>query len=644
MTTALRVKKAPAPANREADVPAIRALAAPSTFDAEQRTVELVWTTGADVIRYDWDRGGYFWERLRVDKKSVDLSRVVGGPLLSSHNMWSLDSVLGVVERAWIEGDEGKALVRFSARDEVRPIAEDVRDGIIRQVSVGYRVSKWQDTDEMKDGIPVRLAIRWQPFEVSLVAVGADPGAGVRAELESDHGPARAQTTRERMEDETQTNPPAPTPAPAPPVNLEAERAAAAAEATRMERERQHEIRSACRSAKLTDGFADELVETGVGIDEARRRIIDKISDREDTEVRNVQPGDNESRAAAFRTAAIAGLTHRCALERTTDRDALAFGSMSLLRLAEECLAVAGQQSRGLGPYDVARRAMATSDFSAIVAQVAARSLRAGYEASPRTFVGVFQQAADIMNFKNVERVKLSDAPELQLVAEGQKYEEGEVDDSKETYALRKYGLILPITWEAIINDDLGAIRRFPQLLGAAAARKESDVVWGRLTGNPLMADGNPLFHVSRNNTVTTAPSAQALEVGRAWFRSRTAPNGDKLNLTPAFLICGGATESAWEKILRENLLQDRDEILAPSLRNLSLVVEPRISSTSWYLAAAPGQVDTIEYGYLAGDSGVTIEESRTFDADDYKVKARLVVGAGAIDSIGLYHSTGAGG
>ena len=31
---------------------------APATYDAESRTVDIVWSTGADVMRSDWRSGG----------------------------------------------------------------------------------------------------------------------------------------------------------------------------------------------------------------------------------------------------------------------------------------------------------------------------------------------------------------------------------------------------------------------------------------------------------------------------------------------------------------------------------------------------------------------------------------------------------
>ena len=123
-------------------------------------------------------------EALSLDPRHVDLSRLnSGAPLLNAHGAFDLANVIGVVERAWIarsEGAyEGRATVRFSARDDVEPLWQDVRAGIIRNVSVGYTVRAYEVIEQ--DGqVPVWRAIDWQPVELSAVPVGADGGAGFR--------------------------------------------------------------------------------------------------------------------------------------------------------------------------------------------------------------------------------------------------------------------------------------------------------------------------------------------------------------------------------------------------------------------------------------------------------------------------------
>jgi lambda family phage portal protein len=168
---------APAGAERQAGLAHVlfRASFRPASIDEENRTAELVASTGAGVTRVDLE--GPFLEVLDVRPSSIDLSRGEGMPLLDSHRQDGLDRVLGVVRGFRFEAGSLIATVEFSARAE--GFWQDVKAGIIRNVSVGYLPIEWRDEVDAK-GARIRRVTRWQIREVSLVPVGADPAATVR--------------------------------------------------------------------------------------------------------------------------------------------------------------------------------------------------------------------------------------------------------------------------------------------------------------------------------------------------------------------------------------------------------------------------------------------------------------------------------
>ena len=148
----------------------------PATFDKAQRTIDVVFTAGSDVDRRDWWTGERWVESLEITPEAMDLTRLnAGAPVLNAHGAYDLGDVIGVVERAWIEKGKGMASLRLSARDDVAPIAADIEAGVLRNISVGYVVSEWRETDEK--GVKRRTATRWQPMEISFVPIPADPGA-----------------------------------------------------------------------------------------------------------------------------------------------------------------------------------------------------------------------------------------------------------------------------------------------------------------------------------------------------------------------------------------------------------------------------------------------------------------------------------
>jgi hypothetical protein len=163
------------------EVPPLDLRAAIGAVNDDARTVDLTFSTGADVLRFDWMTGKRYVERLSMDPKHIRLERLnAGAPLLDSHSAYTLAHQLGVVESAAVDGKKGLATVRFSKRADVEPFYQDVRDKIIRNVSVGYKVHRYEETVG-KSELPIRLATDWEPYEISMVPIGADARAQVRS-------------------------------------------------------------------------------------------------------------------------------------------------------------------------------------------------------------------------------------------------------------------------------------------------------------------------------------------------------------------------------------------------------------------------------------------------------------------------------
>ena len=145
-----------------------------NTIDEESRTVQVRFSSEYPVARFI--DGMFGDEILDHDPQSVDLGRLTdGGPVLMDHD--SRDQV-GVVENATIDSDRvGRAVLRFGKSQRASEVFEDIKDGVRRSLSVGYMVKKYI-TEKAKDSVIFR-AISWEPFEITLTAVPADPTAQV---------------------------------------------------------------------------------------------------------------------------------------------------------------------------------------------------------------------------------------------------------------------------------------------------------------------------------------------------------------------------------------------------------------------------------------------------------------------------------
>lgn len=167
------------------DLPALCVRAKVGSVNDDARTIEVIFSTGAAVDRWDRLSDKRYREVLSMAPAHVRLERLnAGAPVLDSHSAFAVNDILGTVVpgTARIEKAKGIATVRFSKRKAVEPIWQDVTDGILRNVSIGYRVHKFIEEQSKNEEIPTRTAVDWEPFEISMVPMPADVGAKVRGD------------------------------------------------------------------------------------------------------------------------------------------------------------------------------------------------------------------------------------------------------------------------------------------------------------------------------------------------------------------------------------------------------------------------------------------------------------------------------
>ena len=650
----------------------LRAAVRPESVDLDARTVELTWTTGAKGRRWSWDVGSYM-EELDVSDGAVRLDRLNNGaPLLDTHNQYQLSAVLAVVERAWLEGGEGHALVRFSKRDDADVVFKDVVDGILRNISVGYAVHRYEVVDEEDDKLPTYRAVDWEPLELSLVPIGFDDGAKVRsAKTPAEYEGQRFNTIFEVRSAVEPIVEPAAVPIIQEEVAMTEEEKRAAdeklrRESTEEERKRSLTIRTMARKVGLDDEtVVEDLIARGVSVSDASAALIDAVAERQNKDqpqTRNSQPttvngGQDVAILNAKRSAMQNALLHRCDASIKLEDSGREFRGMRLVDMAREFVEMAGGTARGMTPQELARAALgcdrqavraagmhSTSDFPLLLGSTVNRTLRDAYTNAPQTWRPLGRQTT-VPDFRAVTRAALGDIAALEQVKEHGEYKYGTLSEDGAPIKVAKFGKIIAITWETIVNDDLGALTRIPAALGNAAAATESNVVWALLLGNPSFTDGVPFYDASHGNVAASggAINTTTLAAARSALRKQKSKAGEFLNLSPEFLVVGPDKELEAYQFTSSNYVPAKNADIN-DVRNASLtvIVDARITGNQWYLFAAPGSIDTFEYAYLEGEQGVFTETREGFEVDGMEIKARLVFGAGWIDYRGAYKNPGA--
>jgi hypothetical protein len=322
--------------------------------------------------------------------------------------------------------------------------------------------------------------------------------------------------------------------------------------------------------------------------------------------------------------------------------------------LARRALESVGVRTGGLSSYELAGLALglvrpervrgdgylSTSDFPAAMLSLARASLTDGYVGAPRTFPP-WTRRTTLPDFRPMYRVALGMTPKFLAVPEHAEYQRGRWQDiHAEPNQLQTWGRILALTRQALVNDDLGAFTRLATHYGYAAAQMEGDAVYGILTGNPVMSDGNQLFSTAHKNLASPAGiDLASMTSARQLMTNQTSSDGTFLGLTPLFLLCGPLLETTALQFTSSMIVPTTPGgVVPPYFKTLNVIVDPRITDASWYLAASPLQIDTIEYAYLDGapEGGPTLDSQVNWDIDGIEYKAREDFGAAAIEWRGL--------
>ena len=140
------------------------------TVDGDDRRVRMSLSSEEPVER------NFGMEVLEHTEEAIDMSRIASGnaPLLKDHDM---TAQIGIVEEAYLDRADRKlrAVVRFGKSALAREVYEDVKDGVIRNVSIGYVIKNM----EQRNGNGTVVVNQWVPYEASIVSVPADNGVGI---------------------------------------------------------------------------------------------------------------------------------------------------------------------------------------------------------------------------------------------------------------------------------------------------------------------------------------------------------------------------------------------------------------------------------------------------------------------------------
>ena len=607
--------------------------------DTDSRTVELSFSSETPYGRWFGD------EILCHDEECINLERFNNGlgTVLFNHDR---DAVVGHIEKVWLEDNRGKALVRFDTDEQSETIFQKVQSGTLQGVSVGYAINRYEvledeDTKSTNGRFngPAYVVTDWEPLEISIVSVPADPTVGVGRSAEEIHTSIDTQEDNTRMDQEK---------------NLEVQEVKSAPvetgltqadlqKAMEQERKRTSEITAMFRDFDVEG--ADEAIVLGKSVEEAREMVMDQLRARN----KGVSVTMGEAESDKFRAAAQDAVLMAAGIPvADAAPGAQELRGYSMVEMARESLRRESGSTVNFGDnMELARAAInSTSTFPAIMSNLANKSVMVGFNEAETTYQ-IWAGKGSNRDFKEAARVALSEAGTLELVPEGGQFKQDSFGEASARTKVATYGKLFSLTRQAIINDDLGLFSKIATKYGSAAKRLVNKMVYAQLTGNVKMQDNVALFDSKHGNVAGTgeALSVKAIAKAITAMRRQKGITGEAtLNITPKYLVVPPELEVTAYQIVNSTAAVDgvNSGVVNPYKGRFIVVADAELTDPdAWYLVADAAQHDTIEVTYLNGVETPRLETRQGFDVDGIEYKVAFDCGVSALDFRGVFKNAG---
>lgn len=335
------------------------------------------------------------------------------------------------------------------------------------------------------------------------------------------------------------------------------------------------------------------------------------------------------------------------------------------------------QVYEGRRPVYHLKEALGTADFPLLFGDIIDRQLLGYYRETVPTYRN-YMAMKTVPDFRTVKRFAMNGSEAVLLpVAQQEEYPESKMTDLVYQYSVNKYGRQIPFSWEAMVNDDLDALKDIPARFGRACRRSEEKFA------TQLMAQAsgpNPTFYSASNkNQVITANGAavnnsalsvRGLQDGMKVLNNMVDVDGEPILVEAVHLVVPPSLDITAKNILhalqfRVNELAQSagsqgtyDQIIATNWMSGRVtlwvnyylpLVDTTTGTTAWYLFADPNTTrPAFEFGFLRGHTepelfmkeptavriggGGVNPMDGDFDTDSIRYKVRHVFGGVAQD------------
>lgn len=430
-----------------------------------------------------------------------------------------------------------------------------------------------------------------------------------------------------------------------------------AEDAVHAERGRARAIREMAQpfvaAGRVMEADVNVLIEQGLTVDTAATRLLTTMAAREPTLSRS--PATITRDETDTRMEGMIG-----ALMGATSGPAEQFKGLRIKRLAQELSGSTRNYNeidaiqRGMRATTMAGGAHGVSDFAYITTEVMGRTLLREYQSRAATWTAVCGAPLSAADFREQHAVRFGGDFQLKAVAANGEYESATLSDEAEGLKVERKGRTIKLTFEAVVNDDMGAFARIPREFAQAARNMESSMVWGIIRTNAVLkSDAKALFHADHGNLAAAGAviSVTTVGAGRAamWKQKalgRKSADDDFMMVEADRLIVPPALELAALQFVTATT-PNADGSVNPYKTSLTPIVVPHISAaassgsdTAWYLVSSA--LPPVQHAYLEGYEAPSVVTIEGMNPDVVTMNARHIFGAAPVEYRGAWKNPGA--
>jgi phage major head subunit gpT-like protein len=291
-----------------------------------------------------------------------------------------------------------------------------------------------------------------------------------------------------------------------------------------------------------------------------------------------------------------------------------------------------------------------TVNLPGILGAVANKMLLDAFESAPGTYEQIAAQE-DFSNFHAHQIYRLDATGAFAKVADGGEISHGTLEQTEYSNKLDTYGMMLTLTRQQIINDELSA---FSSLVGQLGRRAKTAIE--RALYAVVMEATDVFYTATRGNRLTNAAlSITSLGSARAALAKMQDANGDPLATAGRYLLVPTELEPLALQIytsttLNETTTTDKPRPVSnPYVNRYEPVSSPYLSTgsgggqspTTWYLLADPDVLPAFQVAYLDGRRQPVVETADAeFNTLGMSMRAYWDFGVARIDHRGAVKAT----